>query len=220
MASNGGAAFGDFAAATGGTATVSSATAIGNSASATTPNAVAVGQSANVLATNGTAIGGGATVQSGATNSVAIGQGSVATTPNSVSFGTPGSPRVLSNVAPGVAPGDVATFGQLSSMATGIQTQIGGIQSQIGGLQSQISNNLTESRRGIAAAVATANAPMPSAPGRLSYQIRGSTYEGQGGFGLSLAYRLNTTVPLAVVGGYGNGGGVENTGYVGLQGEF
>ena len=34
------------------------------------------------------------------------------------------------------------------------------------------------------------------------------------------ADRFNTNVPLAFVGGYGNGGGTENTGYVGLQGEF
>jgi autotransporter adhesin len=91
---------------------------------------------------------------------------------------------------------------------------------QINGLQSQITSNQTEARRGIAAAVATASAPMPSAPGRLSYQVRASTFEGQGGFGVSLSYRFNTSVPLAFVGGYGNGGGVENTGYVGLQGEF
>lgn len=212
-AANGGAAFGDFSVATGGISGVSSATAVGNSASATTANAVAVGQSSSVQAANGTAIGGGATVMTAAVNSVAIGQGSVATAPNTVSFGTAGSPRVLTNVAPGVGPNDAATFGQLSSVASGIQ-------GQIGGLQSQINNNQTESRRGIAAAVATANAPMPSAPGRLSYQVRASTFEGQTGFGLSLAYRLNTTVPIAVVGGYGSGGGVENTGHVGLQGEF
>ena len=36
---------------------------------------------------------------------------------------------------------------------------------------------------------------------------------------LGFAHRLNTSVPLAIVGGYGNGGGREHTAYVGLGGE-
>jgi trimeric autotransporter adhesin len=130
-----------------------------------------------------------------------------------VSFGSPGNLRTLTNVAPGTGPNDVATFGQLTSIASGFS-------SQIAGLQSQITSNQIEANRGIAAAVATANAPMPSAPGRLSYQVRASDYEGQAGFGLSLSYRFDTSRPMAFVAGYGSGGGVENTGYVGLQGEF
>lgn len=117
-AANGGAAFGDFAVATGGVANVSSATAIGNSASATTANAVAVGQSAAVLATGGSAFGANAVVQAAATNSVAIGQGSVASAPNTVSVGAPGGERRISNVAPGISPTDAATVGQLSSSAS------------------------------------------------------------------------------------------------------
>ena len=156
-AANGGAAFGDFSTATGGTANVSSATAIGNSASATTANAVAVGQSATVVATNGTAVGAGATVQAGATNSVAIGQGSVASTPNSVSFGSPGNLRVLSNVAPGVGPNDVATFGQLSSVASGVSSQIGAVESQVGALQTQVNH----ANSGVAMAMAMGGGFLP-----------------------------------------------------------
>ena len=132
-ASNGGAAFGDFSNATCPTcaANVSSATAIGNSASATTANSVAVGQSASVLAVNGTAIGAGAVVQSGATNAVAIGQGSIASAPNTVSFGSPGNERRLTNVAAGIAPTDAVNVAQLNSVATGMSSQIGGLQAQV-----------------------------------------------------------------------------------------
>jgi autotransporter adhesin len=119
----------------------------------------------------------------------------------------------FTNIAPGVGPNDAATFGQLSSVASGMSAQVNG-------LQGQINNNLTESRRGIAAAVATATAPMPSLPGKTTWQLRGSLYENQGGVGIGFAYRLNTSVPLAVVGGYGNGGGSANTTYLGLTGEF
>ncbi|MEH2609129.1 hypothetical protein [Bradyrhizobium sp. AZCC 1693] len=75
-------------------------------------------------------------------------------------------------------------------------------------------------RRGIAAAVATASAPMPSAPGKTAWQIRGSTFQSQYGLGVGFAYRLRTSMPLNVVRGYGNGGGKEHTAYVGFGGEF
>ena len=55
------------------------------------------------------------------------------------------------------------------------QSVAAGFQSQIGGLQSQIIDNNGEARRGIAAAVATASAPMPSMPGKTTWQARAST---------------------------------------------
>jgi autotransporter adhesin len=49
------------------------------------------------------------------------------------------------------------------------QSVAAGFQSQIGGLQSQIIDNNGEARRGIAAAVATASAPMRSMPGKTTW---------------------------------------------------
>jgi autotransporter adhesin len=123
-----------------------------------------------------------------------------------VSFGTAGNERRLTNVAAGINPTDAVNMSQLSSLTSG--------------LQSQILDNRTEARRGIAAAVATASAPMPSAPGKTTWQVRGSVFQGEGGFGFGVAHRLNTAIPLSVIAGYGNGGGVEHTAYVGLGGEF
>jgi autotransporter adhesin len=127
--------------------------------------------------------------------------------------GAPGSERRITNVAAGVNPTDAVNVGQLNSVAAGFQ-------SQITGLQSQVDDNQREARRGIAAAVAAASAPMPSLPGRTSWQMRGSTFQGELGMGFGFAHRLNTSTALAIVGGYGNGGGREHTGYVGLGGEF
>jgi hypothetical protein len=42
----------------------------------------------------------------------------------------------------------------------------------------------------------------------------------QNEYGFGFAYRLHTSMPLDVVGGYGNGGGNQHTAYAGLGGEF
>src|SRR5262249_59739821 len=89
---------------------------------------------------------------------------------------------------------------------------------QMGGLQSQISATLTEARRGIAAAVSIATPPMPSLPGRTTWQLRTGFFQGETGVGVAFAHRLNTAIPMAVMAGYGNGGGSGETGGVGVLG--
>jgi hypothetical protein len=61
---------------------------------------------------------------------------------------------------------------------------------------------------------------MPSAPGKTTWQLRTSVFKGEVGFGAGFAHRLDTNVPLALYGGYGNGGGREHTAYIGIGGEF
>lgn len=41
-----------------------------------------------------------------------------------------------------------------------------------------------------------------------------------GEFDVGFGNRLNTAMPLSIVGGYGNGGRREQTAYVGVGGEF
>jgi autotransporter adhesin len=187
------------------------ASAYGQGSWATGDGTTAIGQASRATATGATALGAGA--QALAANSVAIGAGSIATAPNTVSFGAAGSERRLTNVAAGINPTDAVNVGQLSSFSSNFQSQISSLQAQIG-------DNRTEARRGIAAAVATASAPMPSAPGKTTWQIRGSTFQSEAGFGFGFAHRLKTSVPLSIVGGYGNGGGTQHTAYVGVGGEF
>ncbi|MGA7809139.1 hypothetical protein [Bradyrhizobium sp.] len=109
-----------------------------------------------------------------------------------MSVAAPGSERRITNVASGISPTDAVNLGQLNSVGAGLQ-------SQITGLKGEINNNLSEARRGIAAAVATANPPMPSAPGKTTWQVRASTFQGETGFGA--AHRLPAAVPLDVIAG-------------------
>lgn len=129
-------------------------------------------------------------VQAGATNAIAIGQGSVASTPNSVSFGSPGSPRVLSNVAPGVGPNDVATVGQVSSIAAGIESQIGGLQSQI---------NLANS--GVAMAMAMGGGFLPDSK-KFAVAANYGGFAGQSALGLTGLARLTDNLVLSGSLGY------------------
>jgi hypothetical protein len=87
-------------------------------------------------------------------------------------------------------------------------------------LVQQINNSNIQLSRGVAAATALSGTFMPSAPGRTSWAVNGSAFNGEFGAGLSLAYRLNVSVPIAVTAAYGNGGGTANVGRVGLMGEF
>jgi trimeric autotransporter adhesin len=191
-------------------ATATGSVAVGAGASAAN-GGVAFGDGAASTGANSAAIGPGATATHA--SAVAIGSGSVTSAANTVSVGGAGSERRITNVASGSSPTDAVNVGQLSSTANAIQ-------SQMGGLQSQIYDNRTEARRGVAAAVATASAPMPSAPGKTTWQIRGSTFQNEFGAGFGFAHRLYTDTPLNIVGGYGNGGGNQHTAYVGVGGEF
>ena len=92
--------------------------------------------------------------------------------------------------------------------------------SQINSLFSLTTANQTEARRGIAAAVAMADAPFPSAPGRTSYATNAAIYRGEPAFSLSLTHRLNTDTPFAISLGASYAGGKDTAFRVGVAGEF
>jgi hypothetical protein len=83
-----------------------------------------------------------------------------------------------------------------------------------------LSGNIQQLKRGIAATAAIAYAPTPSAPGRTTFAINGSLFEDAGGVGFAFAHRLNTSMPVYLSGGYGNGGGHEHVGRVGFAWEW
>ena len=161
-------------------------------------------------------------------NSTAIGNGAVASAPNQVAIGTGSNTYRMAGITSAASlaaqsgPTSLVTTDASGHLAASSFSapDIAGLQSQVSSLQSQIGDNRIEARRGIAAAVATASAPMPSAPGKVTWQVRGSTFQSEYGVGFGFAYRLHTNMPLNVVGGYGNGGGNQHTAYVGLGGEF
>jgi autotransporter adhesin len=87
---------------------------------------------------------------------VALGSGSVAGEANTVSVGSATNQRRITNVAPGTAPGDAATFGQL-------QDALGGFDAQL----AQTSRQLTRrADSGAAAAMAAAGLPQAFTPGK------------------------------------------------------
>ena len=116
----GAAATGVNAIAIGSGATATGSVAMGANAAAANGGA-AYGDNSVATGANAAAFGTGA--QATAANSVAIGAGSVASAANTVSFGAPGAERRVTNVAAGIAPTDAVNMGQLTSMASGFQSQ-------------------------------------------------------------------------------------------------
>lgn len=75
-------------------------------------------------------------------------------------------------------------------------------------------------RQGIAAAIAIGNAPMPSGPGRVSYDINVATYRGEQAVGGSFKYRLNLSDPAAISVGFSSSGKRNQAARIGVSGEF
>ena len=178
-------------------ASQSGAIAMGFNAAATGVNAIAIGTGAtatgsvamgadaaaanggaaygdNSVATGANAAAFGPGAQATAANSVAIGAGSVASAANTVSVGAPGAERRVTNVAAGIAPTDAVNMAQLSSMASGFQ--------------SQIDDNRTEARAGTALALAAAGLPLDDRPGKLSFATAFGHFMGQSGIAAGLGY--------------------------------
>ena len=191
-------------------ATATGSVAVGTAASAGNGGA-AFGDGAIATASHSTAIGPNASAT--AANSVAIGSGSTNTQDNTVSFGSAGNERRLTNVAAGINPTDAVNVGQLQSVASGFQ-------SQIGGLQTEVTNNQQEARRGIVAAVAVAPVLMPSAIGKTTVAVNTGFYRGEAGVGIGISHRLNLSYPTVIYGSYSNGGGSEHVGRAGMAVEF
>ncbi len=92
------------------------AIAIGNGAATAVgaSGAVAIGSGASVTATNGVSIGAGSVNDRAALAGYsAYGVAGPASSAGTVSFGAPGMERQLTNIAPGTAPSDAATVGQV-----------------------------------------------------------------------------------------------------------
>ena len=106
-----------------------------------------------------------------------------------------------------------AAFQQPSTQALQVATQ-----AQQAAIQAQ--QLAAHAQRGVTAVAAMANSWMPSAPGRTTWAVNGSTFQGEIGAGFSLAHRLPLSFPIAVTAAYGNGAGSAHVGRIGLMGEF
>ena len=168
----------------------------------------AFGDGAVATATNSTALGPNASAT--AANAVAIGSGSTNTVANTVSVGSAGNERRITNVAAGINQTDAVNVGQVQSIASGFQ-------SQIGGLQNQILDNRREARDGIALAIASGGSP-GLLPGRkFAISANFGTYEGGSAFAAGMTALLADTKSYAVVANGSVGLGL-NTNTVGGRG--
>jgi autotransporter adhesin len=124
----------------------------------------------NAAATQSSAVAIGANAVASGANSVALGANSIANEANTVSVGGPGAERRITNVAQGVQDTDAATFGQLRSVAN----------------QAQQGINVAD--KGVAMALAGANATNVSTKAGETAMSMGSGYfEGNAAVGVGVA---------------------------------
>ncbi|HVH48642.1 MAG TPA: hypothetical protein VM760_02015, partial [Sphingomicrobium sp.] len=123
-------------------------------------------------------------------------------------------------VANGVNTFDAVNVGQLNGAIAGMTSAIAGLQGEVDELFDMRREDRKDMKQGIAAAVAIANAPMPSEPGRVSYTLNGSAFRGELGVGGAMNYRLNTEAPMAIGVGVSHAGGKNTAVRVGVSGEF
>lgn len=127
-----------------------------------------------------------------------------------------------------------STVVALGDAVAGFQGQLAGVNTRLTSLEElvdsrstaveaiarDLANDRRAAHRGIAAAVAIGSAPMPSAPGRTSYDFNLATFRGQQAVGGSLKHRLDTKKSLAVSFGFSATGGRNNAARLGVSGEF
>jgi hypothetical protein len=176
------------------------AIATGYLADASGAQSIASGTGAHASAAGSIAIGAGANAS--AANSVALGSASVADRANTVSVGAAGTERQITNVAAGTYDTDAVNVAQLKAV------------------QNDVSELRSESRHGIAAAMAMAAVPMPSAPGKIAWGINGANYKDAYAGAFSAAYRFNMAMPLVASASVGYAGSKTAGVRIGLSGEF
>ncbi|MCJ2012322.1 beta strand repeat-containing protein [Methylobacterium sp. J-076] len=221
-------AFGAFAAASG-----ANSTALGRSATAVGSNATAVGFGSNATGAGSVAIGVGASAQQA--NSVAVGTGVATTRANQVAFGTGGQTYTLAGVTSAQslaeqtggtgfvttdAAGNLAASGIGPSSIAALDGRVSSLEAGFGALSRYAVETRREARQGVAVALALSSAPLPSAPGKLTYTLNGATFKGEYGLGGAIAYRLDTLSPIAITAGVGGGGRGDVGVRFGIMGEL
>jgi trimeric autotransporter adhesin len=127
----------------------------------------------------------GANANASADNSVALGANSVADRVNTVSVGSAGNERQITNVSNGTQDTDAVNVRQLNLTAAQAQSYT---DSRIAGVQGQINNVASTAYGGIAAAMAAAGLPQPTAPGKTMVAIAGARYASGSGAALGVSY--------------------------------
>ena len=204
--------------------------AIGADSSTGGYGAAAYGMTAAAAGDGATAIGYGASAaQDGAT---AIGAGATTSRAGQMAFGTAGNTYSMSGVTSAASraaqsgPVELVTADASGNLATvsmeDLLSELVNVYEDVDvtNLRRMINEVQTESRQGIAAAMAMAQAPMPSAPGRTTWAANMAVYKGQWASGFAFAHRLPTNQPININAAISlNASGVPGA-RAGLAGEF
>lgn len=218
-------------------ATATGAVAIGLRGTVTAVDGMAIGRDANVSGTGGVALGAdsvaagagssavGYGAQAGYDNSTAVGSGAATTRANQVMIGTssntystPGITSAASRAAQS-GPTQVVTSDAYGNLATA-DVDINQMQSDISSLKKTTDDIRKESRRGIAAAMAMAATPTPTAPGKTAWATNVAGFSGQVAASLAVAHRLDVDFPLTLSAAVGYSPGAPAGVRFGLAGEF
>ena len=97
---------------------------------------------------------------------------------------------------------------------------MGSLDGQMSALFDLAHADRIEARRGVAAAMAQADPPMPSAPGRTSYAGKGAVWRGEYAFSLGLMHRLDSDKPFALSATISHVPGSDTGATIGFAGEF
>jgi autotransporter adhesin len=205
---------------------------LGTNSTVSGAGAIAVGNGVSVTGANAVAVGNGTSANFA--NSIAIGTGATATRANQQVFGTGASTYTMAGIGSAAsktaqsgptqivtadASGNLATT-TLGALGVASTADVSAINAQLAGLNGRVDALTSEARRGIAATAALAPVAMPSAPERTTFSLNTGFFHGETGLGFGFAHRLTTAIPLAIHGSYGNGGGYEHVGRLGMTVEF
>lgn len=211
--------------------------ALGGGSQAAGDASVAIGQGATA-SSNSVALGQNAS-NGGFENSVAIGTGTTNTAANEVHVGN----RTVAGVAAGAVNATSTEavngsqlfaadqiIGQHTTQISTLDTRVSALEamsSSLGALEGSMDilfdlrrSDRRDMKQGVAAAMAMADAPMPSRPGGVSYQVKAGTFRGEHAVSGALTYRLNTGSMMAVSAGVSYAGNKNNGVTVALSGEF
>lgn len=179
------------------------------------------GRPAQAVGTNTLALGANSIAAHD--NSTAIGAGAVTTRPNQVAIGSRTSTYTLAGVASDASRDNQS--GPLQVLTSDANGNVAARTMQdffpeFGELRDYALETRKEARQGIAAAMAMAVAPSPSAVGRTSWATNMGVFKDELAFGAAFAHRVDFGVIANITGGYAYGGGNTHGFRVGLSGEF
>ena len=193
-----------------------------------TGGAIASNNDANVAnasatGSNATAVGYGSSATYN--NSISIGNSVATTRVNQVAIGQTNNTYTLAGVtskasaAAQVGPTQVVTTDAYGNLASA-NVDMGQMSNDISNLKKTTSDIRKEARGGIAAAMAMAATPTPSAPGKTAWATNVATFSGRVAGSLSIAHRVDVDYPLIVNAAIGYSPGTPAGVRVGVSGEF